>query len=648
METTNDLLTCVVCCEQSSFFSKTSCNHISTCLKCTLRLRTYYNDTKCPLCNLPSPYAFIITYNDESTTSTYESYLKESQIYYKDDNFSVNTIYYTDVLSQEEGISLQMYKCPEPQCVADSFDTYNELKSHMKESHNKFYCDICVKYNKKFIHEQKVYQSNRELENHFNYGEVINKEINNKNEIILNIHTHPLCKFCGEYFYDKESFYTHMTEKHFQCEICKKIDKKILFYSRFEILLQHNKFFHYRCPFKECTDILLVAFAYSDDLRKHIIEKHNIDPNINSKKLNKLLSENKPLHISYPDHYESNFIDEELNFNEYTEALESEALRHYKIINKLKQNDYEYNNNNNNNYYHNNRKHNKKGNIQQPQQYDYAFKFNHFVKLTKDYILNQKIKCDKVVESDFIIPKETQYQMIIIIDKIESDHKCMELPSIQNFGLSLDNISLITKCLTQGDKVDKEYYYSILDNLNIKTVLIVYKYFGICYKKVNKDFFKLELEQLNENLYSEFVKSKKSNNIYDKGNLAKDMFMNSEFEQGGKKKKGKKKKFNWDQRKVVGLTEDFHKPKGKVISSSNNNIVNNKLKFHEQEDIKEKEDNTYNQKQQQQNNNNNNNASQKKSKLAMLLAFEQPKNTHKTNKKGIFDTRDDEEFPALK
>jgi hypothetical protein len=32
----------------------------------------------------------------------------------------------------------------------------------------------------------------------------------------------------------------------------------------------------------------------------------------------------------------------------------------------------------------------------------------------------------------------------------------------------------------------------------------------------------------------------------------------------------------------------------------------------------------------------------------MLLAFEQPKNTHKTNKKGIFDTRDDEEFPALK
>ena len=46
-----------------------------------------------------------------------------------------------------------------------------------------------------------------------------------------------------------------MSNSHFMCEICKNVDKKIIFYSALPNLIQHNTLYHYCCPYKECKDL---------------------------------------------------------------------------------------------------------------------------------------------------------------------------------------------------------------------------------------------------------------------------------------------------------------------------------------------------------------------------------------------------------
>ncbi len=65
---------------------------------------------------------------------------------------------------------------------------------------------------------------------------------------------------------------------------------------------------------------------------------------------------------------------------------------------------------------------------------DYEFITNFFVELIKKYIINY-IKKNKISEKEISLPKETQYQLIMIIDKINDNKKILELYNIQNFGI---------------------------------------------------------------------------------------------------------------------------------------------------------------------------------------------------------------------
>jgi hypothetical protein len=123
-----------------------------------------------------------------------------------------------------------------------------------------------------------------------------------------------------------------------------------------------------------------------------------------------------------------------------------------------------------------------------PAKIDYSFIFNLFFKIIKEYIV-QKINLNNPKEEEFIIPKETTYQMIIIIDKLEND-KLIELGSLSNFGLDLDIFKEL-KALIKDASFDTNTTYKVLDKLEIKKLLILYKYIGIACKKIDGLFYKL-------------------------------------------------------------------------------------------------------------------------------------------------------------
>jgi hypothetical protein len=140
---------------------------------------------------------------------------------------------------------------------------------------------------------------------------------------------------------------------------------------------------------------------------------------------------------------------------------------------------------------------------------DYSFVFDSYYKLIKNYIKDRIIK-ERLKESDIALPKETQYQLIIIIDKLDN-FKLSELQSLANFGIELDYYKNLKRLLAQGLHDERELY-SILDKLDIRKLLIVYKYFQISWKKVDNKFYKLgkfqfnlDLEQIQENLYEDFI-----------------------------------------------------------------------------------------------------------------------------------------------
>lgn len=123
-----------------------------------------------------------------------------------------------------------------------------------------------------------------------------------------------------------------------------------------------------------------------------------------------------------------------------------------------------------------------------PVKIDYSFIFNSFAKIVKEYIVD-KIKKDNPSEDDFVIPKETIYQLIIIIDRLENE-KMRELMSITNFGIDLEVFRELKILISEAD-FNQNIINKVLDKLEIKKLLILYKYLITAAKKVDGLFYKL-------------------------------------------------------------------------------------------------------------------------------------------------------------
>ena len=267
-KTTEDLTTnfiCCICMEHNNFYSLGLCDHICTCLKCILKFRTFYNNLNCPICHLKSEIIFICPISESHCFNDLKS---KEKFFYKDDDFKLNGIYYTEISSREESLKIKNFNCPVEKCISNekNFDNILKLKKHLENVHNLFYCEVCLNEGKKFLSEQKVFKK-EDLLNHKKFGDIENE-----------IPPHFQCKFCKYIWcFNTDSFYSHMEKNHFLCEICKKnSNENIFFFSKIDVLIKHNELKHYCCPFKECKEEIYIAFGKESEFKQHLINKHNL------------------------------------------------------------------------------------------------------------------------------------------------------------------------------------------------------------------------------------------------------------------------------------------------------------------------------------------------------------------------------------
>ena len=306
---------------------------------------------------------------------------------------------------------------------------------------------------------------------------------------------------------------------------------------------------------------------------------------------------------------------------------------------------------------------NKFGNEIKIKELDYEFLLNFFVDLFKKYIINY-IKKNKILENEISLPKETQFQLIMIIDKINDKKKILELYNIQNFGIDWDTINILKDYLIRGDQVNENDLYKELDLLPLKNILIIYQYLLISYKKISGKYYKLEMEQINENFYKNFFpdsqKNKNNNKLngynrpYSSIALSHELNSNNNNNnKNDKKKKNKNKKWNQMNKNIIGLNKGNNDKKPEKKEKSE---IQMKKEFDKYIKQCKKEDEKLEKEKQINNKNNNEKKSDNKSKLAMLIGSDDKnKNTNKKVNKpkntGEFKFsyfNMEEDFPPLK
>ena len=693
----SDETICAICKEKLSFNSIGECNHKEMCYYCTIKNREFYDDIKCPLCNKNLSIVFICPISE---TRKFEELSKNLSSYYQieEEDSKDLGIYYTDVTAYEAALQLNLYKCPIEYCTkSDAFDTYEELANHLLNNHQKFYCKVCIKDGKKFLSEQKVYDKN-EIKEHNLYGDLDEE-----------IPPHHFCPFCKDLFYDDEILYKHMNSSHFLCEICQKMSKTILFYSALPNLIEHNKIYHYCCPFKECKDVLYIAFGTKKKLIEHFETKHNQkDNNLNEH----MAEENMPKIIEDPTYYDKSLKSDEFDFNEYIQKVNKKCIQHRE--NKFKnENDENYKNQNDNNSPKNdyqskdysnkyNRKNKDKNNnyirgrgrgrgrgirlrsnynvdlheIKQnfnkyeenndseSENEEEEFKqnclisINNFLELIKKYIVS-RIKEKKISNKEINLSKEIQYQIIVVIDKMNDIEKILELFNIQIFGLDWDKINKFKEYLKNSQLIKENELFFDFDSLTIKNVLVLYKYLTIASKKLSHEFYRLEMEQIEEDLYQNFIpelkkeiKNKKLNGYPDLSYLS--FNLNKTLNNNTKEKKDKKHKKNkFKNQKLIPGLNDFEQKKQNIKKNKEEEMKKNFDKFVKEckeedekiEKLKEKEIKEEPIKK-----------SGNKSKLDMLMNSNNKNSKNNNNKKKVQTSGNfklsafnlDEDFPPLK
>ena len=637
----NPLVNCLICKEDKQFVSIGVCDHHRVCSYCTMKSRLLYSETKCPICNANLEYVYIVDFKEKKPFAELD---KEKDSYYEDDEFEKSGIYFTDIEAKEEALQLRGFNCPVSNCKSEAFENLQSLSTHLNKAHKRFYCDCCLKNNKKFLSEMEIYKENV-LDEHIRYGEY--------DKDILVSPPHPQCPFDQERFYNDEVMFNHMNNTHFICQLCKG-QKHLVFYSNLSDLQNHYKSNHYCCPYEECLQDIYVAFEKEEELISHLITKHKVT-NANDR-LAQLMFEKKGKNSSDNKVYHTKG---EFDFTEYISGLKEESEKYNKnvvsrrnrYVNKeetrigedgieyIIKNEYDnyggynkYDNrgngrrgrgrggrgrgdrgrgrggryNNNNEYYnsnkyneentqyygkkgrynnkennnreyksyenkgnvYDNRKYNNKGpspkkespkNQKQPtRSLDYSFIFNFYLKSIKEYIKNKIIK-EKIPDTQINLPKETIYQLIIVIDKMESFQKLLELTFLHNFGIDME-INKELRELTCEGSCNETSFYKILDKLLIKKVLIIYKYILISSKKVDVLFYKLDLEQINPDLYEDFLERPQKEEIkkdkFSKAKRDRYIQMKSEFNELGKTTQQPKKEHSSKLDGLLNPTEE--------------------------------------------------------------------------------------------
>ncbi|KAJ3981136.1 hypothetical protein F5890DRAFT_1575252 [Lentinula detonsa] len=266
---------CWICAEPVRYYSLSACNH-RTCHVCALRLRALYKKDVCTFCKEPQ-LEIILTVSADKPFAEYVNELSSStdgstpKFY----DPKLRVTFETQEMMTESLILLR-FNCPDSECdyIAKG---WGDLKMHVRASHGRLMCDLCIRSKKVFAHEHVLY-TYQQLRVHlpsmdYSGRQRSGKKSNNTtNQPEGGIH--PLCEFCRECFFSDDELFTHMRERHEECFVCKREGVRDNYFASYLDLESHFSTAHYACTQPICLQRKFVVFGSALDLQAHLVEEH--------------------------------------------------------------------------------------------------------------------------------------------------------------------------------------------------------------------------------------------------------------------------------------------------------------------------------------------------------------------------------------
>ena len=488
-----------------------------------------------------------------------------------------NIIFYPELKNLLQHYKDNHFCCPFEECLADVYVVFSkeeELLSHLITKHK---VENANERLNKLVFDRKN-SDPKELQHEvgeFNFTDYINK-IKEESEKYKNINKNRFVKLNEPYINDEG------------------IEVEYQYYDKG----YNNKYNKYENYNKNYTN------NYGNN--KYNKYRRNDNKNIRGRGgKNKRGNKNDYYHkYNKNEYYQNNYYynnNEDRNYDEQNyenynnEIIYSKQNDNYP--NKVSENKYKKNNEN----YYNNKAGNYHNNLKSEKDIDYSFLFSFYLDIIKKFI-KEKIISEKINEKLVSLPKETIYQIIVMIDKFDSKLKLIELTYLNNFGINLDIHKQLKTIIQSNSSENVQHFKDILKNLELKKLLILYKYLIICSKKVDNLFYRLDFEQIDEDLYEDFVQREaKVDEIIDKKEREKRFYqsqlkqeLNFGFKLSPEDKKVTEVNFNKNIKKNKEKKEDkkkeespINKQKSKLDmllhdeindNTENNNNKNNKKK----------------------------------------------------------------------
>eukprot|EP00871_Galdieria_phlegrea_P001692 jgi/Galph1/2523/GphlegSOOS_G1216.1 len=246
---------CVVCANVLSLVAFGTCNHVHVCASCTHRLRFLYKDYNCCVCK--QHLEKVVAMNIEMLIQRLKNVgqKRKSRLF---DSIDLTGLFLEDKTNMyfvEEGTCEKFRSLLTPSCsiCLERLPSVKSLQTHVQVTHGGRYCFVCLNYRKAYLVEQTVYNSKKELDDHFRQE-------------------HPCCLFCRRNYYDDDHLFEHLTQIHETCHICERNGRQYEYYRNYEALEGHFKEHHFPCLEPNCRG---VVFSTEFELQLHNQREHS-------------------------------------------------------------------------------------------------------------------------------------------------------------------------------------------------------------------------------------------------------------------------------------------------------------------------------------------------------------------------------------
>eukprot|EP00158_Paraphelidium_tribonemae_P006822 Partr_v1_DN27986_c1_g1_i1_m11048 putative Zinc finger protein len=253
MEKKDDDDICPICTDSITIYGFGPCNH-RVCHVCCIRLRALYKKLSCALCK--SECKSVILTSDRRPDIPFASFNLKSMLF--DRKLSA---YCDDQETLDDITTLLRFNCPDTACD-QALANWAGLKDHVRKSHKRVLCEICIRHKKIFAHEHQLY-TQASLLTHKKEGDGD-----------PSFRGHPECRFCLQFFYSADELFEHCRERHEECHVCRQKGVKDQYFRDYNSLEEHFGSDHYLCRDRECLEKKFVVFDSEIDFKGHMATEH--------------------------------------------------------------------------------------------------------------------------------------------------------------------------------------------------------------------------------------------------------------------------------------------------------------------------------------------------------------------------------------